>query len=213
MSGLVKTSKRNPEANRSALIRATLDSIYEDGFAETTVSGIIKRAGLSRGMIHLHFGGKSQLLVAAAEAFNIEYYAEIDRHLLVAADTPEATVMAVVSADLSEALLNERSAKLLHAFRGAATTDAGIAQFSGTRDEKLRTIVRGAFEEIAQAYEVRDSSILARDATFGLLAMLEGMWGDYLLNPTVFSHGDAKHIACRFLKGLFPDHFETQRCK
>lgn len=207
MAAAAGTSRRDPEGNRTTLINATLDAIHEDGLAETTVSRIIARAGLSRGMIHLHFGGKSQLLTAAAEAFSAEYYAELDRHLRDAGDDPEAIVMAVVSADLGEALLNERSTKLLHAFRGAATTDAGIARFSNTRDAKLRGIVRGAFEEIAKAYEGGGTSTLARDATFGLLALLEGMWVDYLLNPDAFSHEVARQIARRVLNGLFPDHF------
>ncbi len=71
----------------------------------------------------------------------------------------------------------------------------------------MRTLVRDAFERIAEAYDVEEPTLLARDATFGLLALLEGMWVDYLLNSTEFSHDVAKQIACRFLKGLFPDHF------
>ena len=77
--------------------------------------------------------------------------------------------------DLSETFPNETSTKILHAFRGAATSDAGIAQFSNTRDERLRTILRNAFEEIAKAYKTEGAYLLARDATFGLLARLEGM--------------------------------------
>ena len=55
------------EQNRVALIEATLDSIAEVGFARTSVSAIIDRANLSRGMIHLHFGGKDALVEAAAK--------------------------------------------------------------------------------------------------------------------------------------------------
>ena len=76
-----KGSKRNPEASRRALIEATLDTIAEDGITDTSVSSIIERAGLSRGMIHLHFGGKDNLLTEAARFFSEEYYAEMDRML------------------------------------------------------------------------------------------------------------------------------------
>lgn len=203
----VQTSKRNPTGNKATLVKATLESIYEDGIADTTVSKIIARAGLSRGMIHLHFGGKSQLLAAAAEAYSDDYYAGLDRYLQQAGNEPQDIVMAVITADLSETLLNERSAKILHALRGAAASDAAIARFSSTRDNGLRNTLRSAFEEIARTYEAESSSVLARDATFGLLALLEGMWVDYLANSNEFSRDVAKHIACRFLKGLFPNHF------
>ena len=52
--------------NRVALIEATLDTIAEKGFSGTSVSAIIERANLSRGMIHLHFGGKDSLIEEAA---------------------------------------------------------------------------------------------------------------------------------------------------
>ncbi|MCI2399642.1 TetR family transcriptional regulator C-terminal domain-containing protein [Aliiroseovarius subalbicans] len=189
------------------MIRATLESISEVGITDTTVSRIIEKAGLSRGMVHLHFGGKTQLLAAAAQAFSDEYYFGIDRHVQKVGHAPERIIMAVVTADLSEELLNERATRILHAFRGAASTHTGIAEVSGTRDDRLRDMIRAAFSKIAADYPDEDPDVLARDATFGLLALLEGMWSDYLLNPNAFSREVAKSIVCRFIGGLFPDHF------
>lgn len=153
MAARAETSKRDPEGNRSTLINATLESIFEDGIAETTVSKIIQRAGgLSRGMIHLHFGGKSQLLTAAAEAYSAEYYAEVDRHLAVAGDNPpEAIVMAIVSADLSDTLLNERSTRIMHASGGGRrhrSRNCPVQQYAGRkvahpRARRFRTDRRG----------------------------------------------------------------------
>ncbi len=202
-----RPSKRDPDTNRRALIAATLDTIAEIGITDTTVSKIIQRANLSRGMIHLHFGGKNQLLAAAAKSFAEEYFAEMDRHVQQAGDDPKAVIMAVVQADLGDVLMNERSTRIWHAFRGAANTSDAIALYSSTRDERLRTTVHTAFKSIAKDYGDVDDSVLARDATFGLLVMLEGMWVDYLSNANAFSRDVAASIIRRFIKGLFPNHF------
>ncbi|SMC10389.1 HTH-type transcriptional regulator BetI [Roseovarius aestuarii] len=202
-----KTSRRDPENSRRALIAATLDTIAEIGITDTTVSKIIERAELSRGMIHLHFGGKNQLLVAAAQSFGEEYFEELERGIQDAAGDPEAIIMAVIRADLGEALMNERSTRIWHAFRGAAHANDGIALYSSTRDKRLRDTIRSAFRDIARDYDEKDDPVLARDATFGLIVLLEGMWVDYLSNPHAFSREAAVSIIRRFISGLFPRHF------
>ena len=202
-----KSGRRNPEQSRGQLITATLDTIAEIGIGDTTVTRIIDRAGLSRGMIHLHFGGKSQLLAAAAKAFSESYYQEVEKSVLAAGTDPEAIILSVVRADLGDTLMNERTTRIWHAFRGAAGTDPGIARFSNTRDKRLREILHAGFSEIARSYDTARAPVLTKTATYGLLAMLEGMWVDYLANSNSFSRREAIAIVCRFMAGLFPRHF------
>ena len=201
-----RTAKRNPDASRLALIEATLDSIAEDGIAETSVSRIIERAGLSRGMIHLHFGGKDNLLTAAARQFGEEYYDAMDRMTDLGPEaSPEDQIMAIVRADLSEELLNARSTKIWHAFRGASSSHPGIARYSSTQDEKLVAKLKRAFSLLA--IQCRESPDLAEDATSGTLALLEGMWVIYLTDIEGFSRQRAVDLIRRFFSGLFPGKF------
>lgn len=202
-----RLAKRNPENSRRILITATLDTIAESGITDTSVSKIVERAGLSRGMIHLHFGGKQQLLAAAARAFADAYYKELDRHIALAEPDPETVLRAVIRADLGKALLNERAVRIWHAFRGAAPTSEGIARFSSTRDRRLRNIIERSLREIGTGYGPACDPQLVQAATLGLLALLEGMWVDYLSNGRAFSRDAANVIILRFMKGLFPNHF------
>ncbi len=202
-----RSGGRQPEKNRQLLIDATLDTIAIHGITETTVSRIIERAALSRGMIHLHFGGKDNLLVAAAQAFNEAYYDEMERQMAGLPDAPAETVMAIVRADLSAELLNERSAKIWHAFRGVASANPEIARFSDTRDFRLRQTLRQVFDRIADGEGHAADSRLARDATYGTLVMMEGMWTDFLTHMDAFDRTEAERIVRRFLTGLFPDSF------
>jgi AcrR family transcriptional regulator len=43
------------EQSRRLLIEATLESIVDVGFSSTSISEIVTRANLSRGMVHLYF--------------------------------------------------------------------------------------------------------------------------------------------------------------
>lgn len=202
-----KGARRDPQRHRQALIAATLDLISEIGIPETTVSRIIDRAGLSRGMIHLHFGGKDKLLIAAAETFSADYTAELERQLAAAGPRPEDVVLAVIRADLGEALLNERAARIWHAFRGIANPSPEIAEQCGTRDGLAREEISEAFATLAAENEIENAEAFARDATFGTLALLEGMCVDYLSNTETFSRSDAERIILRFIAGLFPAQF------
>ena len=196
---------RDPKRNRRILLEATLDSVAEDGIAETTVSAIIKRAGLSRGMIHLHFGGKDGLLVAAAEAFSDQYYAEMDRQLALAGGAPEEVITAVIRADLSPEIMNERSVAIWHGFRGEARTNAAIARYSDTRDKRLRDMIFRGYLALLDGDER-----IANEVTLGTLALLEGMWTDYMTHPTQFSRDTAARIIARFLAGVVPGHFRPE---
>lgn len=205
-----KPSRRDPEGHRQVLIDATLDLIAEIGVPETTVSRIIERAELSRGMIHLHFGGKDKLLIAAAQAFSAAHQREMERQLAEAGPAPADRVIAAVRADLSEVLLNERTARLWHAFRGIANPDPEIAHYCGTRDGLVKDTISVAFRTLAEADQRQDAERLVQDATFGTMALLEGLCVDYLSNQSDFSRDAAERVVLRFLGGLFPNHFKVE---
>lgn len=198
---------RDPKRNRKLLVDATLDSVAEAGISETTVSAIIKRAGLSRGMIHLHFGGKDALLEAAAEAFSDEYYDQMDLQLSRVSDDPIDVIMAVVQADLSAETLNERSVAIWHEFRGEARNNPAIARYSDTRDKRLRNLIYCAFDSVIKQEDPDDDANIANEATLGTLALLEGMWVDYMTHPDNFDRENAVGIVRRFLNGILPGAF------
>nr|WP_170613667.1 TetR family transcriptional regulator C-terminal domain-containing protein [uncultured Ruegeria sp.] len=196
------------ERNRLSLIEAVLDSVAEKGISETSVSEIIQRAELSRGMIHLHFGGKDNLVNEAARYSSEQYYNGIYALLETTGQTGQEHIEMIVRGDLGETILNKKSVSIWYAFRGEARNRAAIAAFSDTRDAKLRNLVFNAFARIAKEAEIEHPNQVARDATHGTLAMLEGMWTDYLLHPDSFDRTEAIRIIFRFLSSMFPNHFD-----
>lgn len=200
--------KEQADQNRQTLIDATLDCIAEIGIAQTSVSEIIKRASLSRGMIQLHFGSKENLFVVAVKQWGGAYYDNLDEFLGCAGNTPQERLSALVNSDLDEKVLNKRSINVWYAFRGEARERELIANYSDTRDERLYNIMYRAVREIAEAEGLDDPVQVARDVTRGTLALLEGMWTDFLLHPDSFDRGSARRIVFRVLSSLFPRHFD-----
>jgi TetR/AcrR family transcriptional repressor of bet genes len=196
--------------NRLALIDATLDSVAENGISETSVSEIIQRAGLSRGMIHLHFGGKDNLMSEAVRHSSEHYYDGLEKLLRTAGPSAQDRIEMIVRGDLGQEVLNRRTVSVWYAFRGESRNRADIAAYADTRDFRLRSMVHNAFVRIARETQASNPVSLARDATHGTLATLEGMWADYLLHPDSFNRQDAIRIVFRFLSALFPSHFDLQ---
>ncbi|MCB1036945.1 MAG: TetR/AcrR family transcriptional regulator [Acidobacteria bacterium] len=54
-------AKRDPEATRMAILDAAEEAFLSKGFAEASTSAIARRAGVTKSLIHHHFGSKQQL--------------------------------------------------------------------------------------------------------------------------------------------------------
>lgn len=212
--------KQARTGNRQRLIDAALDAIAERGYAATSVSEIVARAGLSRGMIHLHFKGKDALIAEAARHASDAYYAQLRAYLRTAAPGPAAQVRAVAACDLSDPVMNARNVGIWYELRGAARTVPAVAAHSDTRGGQLEEVLLRAFRALA----VRENSLgraeddalghlrkdtLARDAMRGMIALLDGIWTDFMLHPDGYDAASAARVIFRFLDGLFPGHFRS----
>lgn len=191
--------------NRGTLVRATLDAIADVGLTRTSVSEIIERAGVSRGMIHLHFQGKGPLIVAAAREASDQYYRILERDLESVPDAPAAQIAAMIRSDLSEAAMNPRSVAIWYELRGAARTDPEIAEYSDTRDIRLRQLMEAAFAKLAGPDADGPSP---RELSIATISMVEGMWTDYMLHPENFDRAFAARIVFRMLSSFLPGAFD-----
>lgn len=204
----MQRAESRKDKNRQVLIDATLDCISEIGLIETSVSEIISRAKLSRGMIHLHFGGKDNLIIEAARFASERYYRILDKNVEGTEDNPARLIEAAVKSDLGPEALNERDVSIWHELRGAARTNKSIAKFSDTRDRRLRDMLSAAIYQICEREDIQNSVEATRDYTSGLIALTEGMWTDFLLHPEEFDRKKAERVVFRFLAGIWPNCFD-----
>jgi len=199
--------------NRQTLIDATLASIAEIGLIRTSVSEIITRANLSRGMIHLHFNGKDNLLAAAAKHASERYYKRLDRPLHLARPEPQYRIEALILCDLSEEGLSEDIVRITHEFQAATRALPILAPYSDTRDVRLRGYFEDAFIEVLAQCREPDPTHFSQDITTGLVATLEGFWIDFLLHPQDFDRDRAARIVFRMLMGVLPEYFDLSGAK
>ena len=193
---LMPTKKK--DLNKQRLIDATLEALVQFGYADASISKIIRIAGLSRGMVHLHFENKDALLTAAAQRASEDYYASFEHWLRHVPATPEERIVAIIEHDLSPDVMNEKNICTWYELRGAARTRPNIGQFTGTRDAQLESAYATAFGAMT------DDKALIKDATYGAISLSEGIWIDFMLNPTQFDRNAARRIVFRFLGSLFP---------
>ena len=81
-----RTQAERSDAMRQRLLAATLQSLAEDGYAGTTLSSIVRRAGVSRGAQVHHYPNKQALILDAAEDLLRRTYKTLGTLLLAIAD-------------------------------------------------------------------------------------------------------------------------------
>ena len=87
-----RTQAQRRTATRSALVRATVDSLVELGYARTTTQEVQARAGVSRGALTHHFTAKADLVLAAMEHLYEEFSESVRKAAAALPDDPAARI-------------------------------------------------------------------------------------------------------------------------
>lgn len=81
-----RTQAQRSDAMRRRLMKATLECLATEGYAGTTVSAVVKRAGVSRGAHLHHYQTKEALITDAAEDLLRRTYRKLGDVMLDSAD-------------------------------------------------------------------------------------------------------------------------------
>ncbi|MCW2698733.1 MAG: TetR/AcrR family transcriptional regulator [Blastococcus sp.] len=87
-----RTQAERRTATRSALVRATVDSLVELGYARTTTQEVQSRAGVSRGALTHHFTAKADLVLAAMDHLYEEFSESVRKAAAALPDDPAARI-------------------------------------------------------------------------------------------------------------------------
>ena len=115
---------------------------------------------------------------------------------------------------LVKMFLNAKSVRVCYELRGAIYFEKELTSYSYTRDERLRSGLFRLFSELSKCYELNDATQEnAEDVSTAFMALMEGMWTDYLLHQTNFQRLNAKRLVFSFLRTLFSDRFDLTGAK
>lgn len=184
------TSRRNEQAreNRAQIIRAAHDLFVAHGYGRTTIADVAGEAGVSAETVYKAFGNKPALLRAAwflmfrGDESDVTLYDRAEMQAIVAiADLGERidAHARFVTAN------NRRSAPLLRAVEGAASSESGAAdllQAWQTRRIDVATKYAGAAAETGQLAisedECRDILYATMDGALWQRLVAERGWTD-----------------------------------
>ena len=194
------------EMRRQQLIDATIKCISRKGLGSTTLGDVAKMAGLSQGIVNLHFNSKENLLNETLRYLSQEYRSRFAQVLEKSPPTAAEKLLALMEMDLGPAICDRRKLAVWFAFWGevkAVPTYQKICEahdltYSAQLIELCQTIIdEGGYRDI-DAETVSDA----------LSAMTDGLWLSYLISPRTFDREAALDAVYSYLRAIFPEHYE-----
>lgn len=192
-------------ARRQQLISATIDSIAKRGFSDTTLGHVAKTAGLSQGIVNLHFDNKETLFIETLKYLRDEYRNGWVKRLEQADNDPVLEIRALVDVWFDRRIGSKKKLAGWFAFVGEAKSRPVYRQICEAYDiEYYDALVKACGNLIDRGSYAGYS---AKEVAGALEAMLEGLWLSMHLSPNEMDRDKAKVVSGVFLKQFFPDHF------
>jgi TetR/AcrR family transcriptional repressor of bet genes len=203
----VRTGRRTapPEERRQQLIDATIRSVSEHGLAGTTIATVAKEAGLSQGIINLHFQTKERLLIETLRYLSDEYRNACSEAATAAAVSPVEGLLAMVDLDFRRSICTRDKLAVWFAFWGERRFRPTYRRICAARDKSYDDMVRIMCAKLCERGDYPDvDPALVAD---GLSALTDGLWLDLLVRPESMTRELARRITLSYLSDAFPRHF------
>jgi TetR/AcrR family transcriptional repressor of bet genes len=212
-STLIKAALKSPVRKRTApkeerqqqLIQATIRSVASNGMSDTTMSTVAREAGLSQGIINLHFKSKDRLLVETLRFLSEQYREAWEKAVSLAGDAPADKLAAMVATDFKPPVCDRNKLAVWFAFWGESKSRPTYRKICAMRDMEYRVEMLQVCRDLIEqgGYEGLNADTVAAS----LSAMTSGLWLDMLTNPRSMSKDQAKEICMSYLATTFPRHF------
>jgi len=201
-----KRRTASKEQRQTQLIKATIRSIAKHGLSETTMATVAGEAGLSQGIINLHFKSKERLLEETLRYIVDEYRTAWYKALNNSGGSADKKLSALVAVDFDKRICQRNKLAVWFAFWGESRSRLTYRKICAESSREYKQVLTRLCETIIMegTYITR-----AQDVATGLLAMSEGLWLDLLLDPTELTPEQAQAISMSYLRGIFPDHFSV----
>lgn len=207
-AALKEVSKKrtaSKEQRREQLILATIRSVASNGLSDTTTATVSSEAGLSQGIINLHFQSKDRLLVETLKYIADEYRDNWKKALAGAGDQPAQQLAALVRVDFRQPICDRNRLAVWFAFWGESKSRPTYREICAERDRAYRAEMIGVVQALIE--QGGYVSVEAATVAAALSAMTSGLWLDMLTSPRSMSRQDARRICFQFLARVFPEHF------
>ena len=179
------------EIRRRQLIDATIASIHEVGFADSSLSRISAKAGVSTGIVHHYFRNKADLLEATLRRLGNNLHQAVVTRLL-AARSPVDRLMAVIDGNLGPELFTPESVSAWLAFWAQVPTNERLARIQRIIIGRLHDNLVDALRPLAPTAEVVSMARL-------IASLIDGLWLRAALHPEVPDCTAARRLVIDYL--------------
>ena len=159
---------------RRQLIDAAIMAIHDHGLADTTVSKIAARAGVSAGIVHHYFRDKDDLLFETMR-FLLEDLRRTAVERLGQARTPVERVHAIIDSCLADEQFAPEVMAAWLALYGQAKHSPRLLRILSIYARRLRSDLANALKPVIGPERVKA-------AAEGTVAMIDGLWLQYALH-------------------------------
>ena len=194
------------ERRREQLIKSTINCIAKRGIAGTTMADVTQDAGLSLGIVNLHFQSKDKLFEETLLYLSDEYEAYCADALAKAGNTASEKLAALVELDFSPKVCDRKKLAVWFAFWGEAKSRPTYLHICAENDRRYNNVVATLCDEL-----IADGpypGIRSQSFATGLAALANGLWLDLLMSPNDIDRKQARDISFDYLAVYFPAHFD-----
>jgi AcrR family transcriptional regulator len=193
-------NRETPEVRRRLLIEATMRSIAKYGYAGTTIETICSEAQVSRGLINHHFGSKEELIRQSYKALRDEWMAATHGSLAEHYDDPEDKLRAMIRVSFGPTMFRQEYLGIWAGFWSAIGKSPALRRMNRELFDKDREAYEAIFEEIGRK---RGKRIDARRAALTVIALIDGFWLEWCLDPKSFTAAEAEAACLAFATQAF----------
>ena len=193
------------EMRRQQLIDATMKCIGRKGLTGTTLSDVASEAGLSQGIVNLHFESKDNLLTETLRSLANEYKTQFDKTLGKSGPGPADQLLALMEHDLRPSICDRSKLAVWFAFWGEVKSRPTYRKICDEYDRYYDEVVADLCEQIIAEGGYED--VAASAAAEALTSMTNGLWLSCLLSPQAWDRQLARDAVVSYLQSVFPKHF------
>ena len=207
MPATAKSTRRTAsrERRRGQLIAATMKCIARNGMSSTSIGDVAREAGLSQGIVNLHFESKDNLLKETLRHLADDYKTRFNKALESSGPDAAGKLLAVMQLDLRPAVIDRQKIAVWFAFWGEVKSRPTYRRICNERDRYYDEVVESLCAEIIVDGKYKDVS--ATSVAIALTSMTNGMWLSYLISPRSFDRDQAMRAITDLLRRYFPRHY------
>jgi TetR/AcrR family transcriptional repressor of bet genes len=195
------------EKRRRQLITATIKCISQRGLGSTTMAEVAKEAGLSQGIVNLHFQSKENLLNQTLQYLADEYEELFKKALAVSGPGAAEKLLALMQHDLKPSICDRKKLAVWFAFWGEVKAVPNYQKICAEYDQGYDDVITELCEEIIAEGNYREIS--AKEVCDALSSMTDGLWLSCLINPKTWDRAAALAAVRTYLRAVFPGHYQN----